>query len=146
MIHPALGWTTTPVKVLHPRCSIATCDTEGAYSHIKDNTTNLPQELDSAALPLPKLSRRVTVEEIDDEYWSWHAMQDWLPDSDPAILRPVAEFCGGEGDGLHLNSMSASAEATQGTTSFPTHEPSNPRETTEVIPNRNTRRRHSQEL
>lgn len=46
--------------------------------------------------------RCATVEDIEDEYWSWHGEQEWLPASDPAIFRPVAEFSEGEGiDATH---------------------------------------------
>ena len=35
--------------------------------------------------PTHPMLMRVTVEDIDDEYHSWHKAQDWLLASDPAL-------------------------------------------------------------
>ena len=124
-------------------CATARHAAKDGHRPVEQNHTlpNLP------TLPEPAPPRRATVEDVEDEYLSWHALQDWLPSSGPTILRPVAEFCGGEGvdDTLHLNSISTSVETVQGT-SFPTDKPEEVIDTAELEPNRNVRHRRSQEL
>ena len=130
-------------KVPFQRCATARHATKNECQPIEHDRAlpNFP------ALPEPNPPRRATVEDVEDEYQSWHALQDWLPPSDPALLRPVTEFYGGEGvdDTLCLNSISTSVDAIQGT-SFPVDEPGEVTDTVEPKPNRNVRRRHSQEL
>lgn len=121
-----------PAPKVYFEHAIAAQDTH--YTYVAYNRPNSPIR------PLPT---RVTVDDVEDEYHSWHEAQDWLPLSDPALLQPVSEFSEGEGvsEPVRLNKM------TTGTERATVEVAENDAETTsEGLPNQNIRRRKSQEL